>query len=218
MVLRRARSMGAAWVRNRAWAVGGSSCHGAWHEQADRDGERRGEGARRPSPPSRRKQVGGYGDSVHSGARPAGDRPSPIRSTVSPARLMWEHRGGRVWDPLSSWGLPHVQRHRQRSRDQPEHLSISHLHRRPVGAGFTSAAPGGTEDLTPQIVPSGAGVQTVFFSFAIGFALLQPYLVGVSRYDAPAPGERLCVMAACRLVRHVLCGELDALRACYVVG
>lgn len=41
------------------------------------------------------------------------------------------------------------------------------------------ATPDRTETLSPQIIPSVAGIQTVFFSFAIRFALLEPHRVWV---------------------------------------
>ena len=54
---------------------------------------------------ARRAGAGGWvGMSTRSTlrGRPAGDRPSPIRSTVSSARLTWKYRGGRVWEPRSA--------------------------------------------------------------------------------------------------------------------
>jgi hypothetical protein len=66
------------------------------------------------------------------------------------------------------------------------------------------AAPDRTEALSPQIVPSVAGVQAVCFSFAVRFALFEPCRVWVGGYGAR--GEHLRVMAAGRLVRAVVCG------------
>src|ERR1700733_7081243 len=61
-----------------------------------------------------------------------------------------------------------------------------------LGASLGSAAPGRAEALAPQVLPRVAGVQTALLSFALRFALLEPFGVWIGRHNAP--GEHLRIV------------------------